>query len=78
MRSRRPVLGRRAYRWTDRITKLIAVVAVASALEVGIASGAGVALALAGVALALCTVPMRPREPAADAGSPAARDSETT
>ncbi|WP_254767404.1 hypothetical protein [Salinilacihabitans rarus] len=77
MRSRRPVLDRRTYRWTDRITKLIAVVAVAVALEAGIASGVGIALVLAGVVLALCTVPIDAREPTTD-GTPAAREGETT
>lgn len=65
-----PTLDRRTYRWVDRATKLAGVATVAVALEAGIATGAGIALALAGAALALSTVPIAvPEEPDATAGS---------
>ncbi|AUX10011.1 hypothetical protein AArcSl_2389 [Halalkaliarchaeum desulfuricum] len=77
MRERLPVLDRRTYRWTDRVTKLGGVLAVAVALEIGIVSGGGIALALAGGVLALSTVPIETR-PAADAGPTDAYDGEPT
>ncbi|MDR5674085.1 hypothetical protein RH858_13190 [Halalkaliarchaeum sp. AArc-GB] len=77
MRERLPVLDRRTYRWTDRLTKLAGVLAVAVALEVGIVSGGGIALALAGVVLALSTVPIE-TTPATDAGSTDAFEGEPT
>ena len=48
-------LGSR-YRLLDRATKLAGLALLAGALEVGIASTPGLALALAGAALGVCTV----------------------
>ncbi|MDR5656432.1 hypothetical protein RH831_04460 [Halodesulfurarchaeum sp. HSR-GB] len=45
----------RQYRWLDRLTKLGGVALLAGALETGIATAPGLALALAGVLLGGCT-----------------------
>ena len=45
-----------SYRLLDRATKLAGLGLVAGALEVGISSTPGLALALAGAALGVCTV----------------------
>jgi hypothetical protein len=52
----RPALPERRYRTVDAATKLVGVALVAGALEAGIGSAPGLALALAGVALGVCTV----------------------
>ncbi|MFC7045736.1 hypothetical protein ACFQH6_10250 [Halobacteriaceae archaeon GCM10025711] len=49
-------LPSRTYRRVDVATKLAGLVLVAFALEAGIASAAGVPLAIGGAALAVCTV----------------------
>lgn len=46
----------RAYRWVDRLTKLLGVGLVAAGLEAGGATAAGLVLATLGVALGLATV----------------------
>jgi hypothetical protein len=46
----------RAYRWFDRLTKLVGVVLVAAGLEAGGATVAGLVLATLGVASGLATV----------------------
>lgn len=78
LNRRIPVLDRRTYRWLDRLTKLVAVVAVAVALEIGIVSGVGTALALVGVLLALSTVPIETAEPAGNARSADTYEGELT
>lgn len=50
------VLGHRAYRAVDVATKLVGVALFAGALDLGIASAPGAALALAGVVLGVSTV----------------------
>jgi hypothetical protein len=49
-------LPSRTYRRVDTVTKLVGALAVAWALEAGIGSAAGIAVALVGAALAVCTV----------------------
>lgn len=72
-----PPLSPRTYLWTDRVTKLIGVVSVATALQTGIASGVGATLALVGVLLALSTVPIEITEPAESARFADANDGDT-
>ena len=51
----RSLSGRR-FRWVDRLTKLGGLAAIATALEIGIASTSGLALAAAGLVLGVSTV----------------------
>lgn len=57
-----PTLNRPTYRWLDRLTKLSGVLLIAAGTDAGIASGTGIALAVAGVILGLSTVPIDTQE----------------
>lgn len=49
-------LSPRAYRWVDRVTKLLGVVLVAVGLEIGGRTLTGILLGVTGAAFALSTV----------------------